>query len=323
MNDYGFKSSWADLLAEYIDSKKKSGFKGTSIINNLRYFDSFCYSHFSEVGYFPKEVSDEFRIRPEGIKQHTHYKRVNSAKLFLQWLNLKGYNVYPPRDVSRNFEQFRPHIYTLDEINRYFKAVDTYPYGKARKMAITMPVLFRILYCCGTRIGEVLGIRKQDVDLESGVIKLIATKNGRERYTVVPDELRLLLVKYAKMMFWSIEDVSPIFPGLKNSTSISNGTIQSYHEEFLHMAGIPFFGGGRGPRIHDFRHTAIVLCCKQLVDSGMDMYSTMPYLATWAGHTTQEATEYYLRLTVEVFPYLQEKLKVTWEKVFDQLEVPE
>ena len=38
-----------------------------------------------------------------------------------------------------------------------------------------MPILFRILYCCAARIKETLCIKKQDLDLDSGVIKTFPT----------------------------------------------------------------------------------------------------------------------------------------------------
>lgn len=41
---------------------------------------------------------------------------------------------------------------------------------------VQFPALFRLLYCCGTRINEALGIKKSDVDLENDIIKLIETK---------------------------------------------------------------------------------------------------------------------------------------------------
>ena len=79
-------------------------------------------------------------------------------------------------------------------------AVDSYTSGMNRKDAIQYPVLFRILYCCGTRINETLGIRKKDVDLDKGILLLNETKNDKQRYVVVGDDLKALLNEYARQM---------------------------------------------------------------------------------------------------------------------------
>ena len=93
----------------------------------------------------------------------------NFSKNFLRYLSLKGYDVYVVRDVRFIPSNFKPHIYTKEETERYFKAVDNYS-DLNRKNAIQYPVLFRILYCCGTRISETLSIRKRDIDLDKGII---------------------------------------------------------------------------------------------------------------------------------------------------------
>ena len=322
MKNFGFKSVWANELSEYLLFRERSGYKIITYVSSLRYFDNFCYSNSVDLGNFSKELADQIRIKPENISQIYHYNRVNAIKRFLEWMKLKGFDVCPPRDVSTNFVQHRPHIYTPDEIELYFNAVDTYNYGKSGKMAIILPVMLRIMYCCGTRIGETLNLKKENIDLESGVVKVTNTKNGRERYIILPDELKILLKKYAQMVYWSLEDKSFLFSDKQLSLkSLSYGTIHHYHKEFLYKAGIPFLGDYKGPRLHDFRHTAIVRSCKQLIDSGMDMYTALPYLAAWAGHTMTESTEYYLRLTIEVYPYLQDKLKDTLDNVFAQMEI--
>ena len=103
----------------------------------------------------------------------------------MEYLSLKGYDVFLMHDVFFKATDFQPHIYTDDEILRYFSAVDSYSSGNSRMDAIQFPVLFRLLYCCGTRINETLGIRKRDVDLDNGIIRLLETKNDCERFIVL------------------------------------------------------------------------------------------------------------------------------------------
>lgn len=65
-------------------------------------------------------------------------------------------------------------------------------------MVLCLPVIFIILYSCGTRIGETLSIKVKDVDLAEGIIRLSNTKNEKVRnIVVVGDNLRSLLNQYA------------------------------------------------------------------------------------------------------------------------------
>lgn len=51
----------------------------------------------------------------------------------------------------------------------------------------------------------------------------------------------------------------------------------------------------------DLRHTACVHSLKKMTDNGIDAYCCLPYLSTFMGHKKVMDTEYYLRLTEEVY----------------------
>ena len=84
----------------------------------------------------------------------------------------------------------------------------------------------------------------------------------------------------------------------------------------LKYAEIPFLGDGNGPRLHDWRHTFAVHSFKQMVDSGMDMYVALPILSTYLGHKTIYATERYVRLTMNLYPYIEERFSQRFSSIF-------
>ena len=53
-----------------------------------------------------------------------------------------------------------------------------------------------------------------------------------------------------------------------------------------------------------------------MIDSGMDMYASLPILSTYLGHKNIYDTEKYLRLTMSIYPYIEEKCKYQMEAVF-------
>ncbi|AGB18155.1 tyrosine-type recombinase/integrase [Thermoanaerobacterium thermosaccharolyticum] len=317
MNRPKFTCIFANEMNVYLDYKVSSGYQEKSFYTHLRCFDRFCIEHALSTPAFTRELADEWTKKRENESNTTHYSRINGIKQFLIYLSKKGYNVFVTRDISFRQTQFQPHIYTDDEIQKYFSAVDTFDSSKNKKDKIQYPVLFRILYCCGTRINETLGIRKQDVDLDAGIIKLSETKNDCDRYIVLSDELRSLIKQYASKCFYLLNEEDYIFT-LANGKRCSGDIIYEHHRMFLKKAGIPYIGNGEGPRIHDFRHTFAVNSFKQMLDTGIDMYVALPILSTYLGHKTIYATERYVRLTMSMFPYIEKQFKDKMDAVFGE-----
>ena len=314
-----FVSGLAVELQSYLEYKIASGFQKKSFIKPLKQFDRFCLEQGITDVTYTEENSKAWEQKRPNEADTTHYSRVNFAKNVLIYLRRKGYDVYVGHDIKSIPTDFQPHIYTDDEVIRYFNAVDTYnPHGGNKKNLIQLPVLFRILYCCGTRINETLGIRKKDVDLENGIIALYETKNSCARYIVLSEEMKELICQYADKCFYMLEETGYIFTD-QNRKRLSGKYIYELHRKLLTQAGIPYIGEGNGPRIHDWRHTFAVRSFKQLADSGMDLYVALPILSTYLGHKTIYATEKYLRLTTSIYPYIEKKWASKINDVFGKV----
>jgi len=59
-----------------------------------------------------------------------------------------------------------------------------------------------------------------------------------------------------------------------------------------------------------------------MVDSGLDTYVALPILSTYLGHKTIYATERYVRLTMSLYPYIEERFKDKMDKVFGEVGKP-
>ena len=72
--------------------------------------------------------------------------------------------------------------------------------------------------------------------------------------------------------------------------------------DILFSAGIPYRGRGKGPRLHDLRHTFCVHSLQKLTAHGEDPYAVLPLLMTYMGHRSVQATSQYIHLSAESFP---------------------
>ena len=319
MDKTTFASIFASEMVAYLQHKVSSGYKEKSFVYHLRNFDRFCLDRALITPSFTRELADEWIKRRKSEASTTHYARINAIKQFLIYLANKGCDVFVTRDIAFKQTSFQPHIYTADEIQKYFSVVDTFDSSRNKKDRIQYPVLFRLLYCCGTRINETLGIRKQDVDLDAGIIKLFETKNNCERYIVLGDDLASLMRQFASRCFYLLNEEDYIFTSA-NGGRLSGDSIYQHHRLFLKKAGIPYLGDSQGPRIQDWRHTFSVNSFKQMADAGTDLYVALPILSAYLGHKTIYATERYVRLTMNIFPDIEKKFKEKTNLVFGEVD---
>ncbi|MDD4010169.1 MAG: tyrosine-type recombinase/integrase [Fermentimonas sp.] len=309
------KSIFADEMRNYLSIKVSHGFQMTSYFYQLKIFDQFCIERGITSPVLTMKDAHEW-IQIDGDEGDRRYcNRLSIARNFLIYLNAKNYDIAIPDSMPYKRSDFKPHIYTDDETSRYFKAIDRYYTARAKVNSIQFPVMFRLFYCCGTRLNETLGIQLKDINLKEGTIRLRETKNHKERYIVLGDDLLELMIAYADKYFYQLDRDDYIFNSGRGSR-YSKDRIYTVHRETLQYAGIPYHGDKEGPRIHDWRHTFAVKSFKRMIDSGMDMYASLPILSTYLGHKNIYDTEKYLRLTMSIYPYIEEKCKYQMEAVF-------
>ena len=75
-----------------------------------------------------------------------------------------------------------------------------------------------------------------------------------------------------------------------------------------------------GPRLHDFRHGLAVNCLKKWVMAGNDLTIMLPYLAAYMGHSDFRATQYYLRLTSDLYPDILRRVEAEFSYVIPESE---
>jgi integrase len=166
-------------------------------------------------------------------------------------------------------------------------------------------LVFRILIGCGSRITETLQIEKKDVDVEKGTLTLLNTKNRKERIIPMADSLtqRCREYVYNTQSIRGFNSSRWFFPN-KQSMPYNSGTAYGLYRKALRLSGISHGGRGKGPRLHDLRHTYAVRVLSKWVRDGKNLTTALPYLAIYMGHEGLKACQHYLRLTAVMFPEL-------------------
>src|SRR5699024_6751291 len=95
-----------------------------------------------------------------------------------------------------------PHAFTDEELRNFFYACDTIQITRNRRTTIfrkiMMPVVFRLLYSTGMRTTEVRLLKREDVNLEKGVINIQKSKGYNQHYVVMHDSMLAIMKRYDK-----------------------------------------------------------------------------------------------------------------------------
>lgn len=299
-----FKSDIAPLLTAYFDEKHKLGCKYTGIDTYLKSFDRFLLDKDCKES-LSKEIMLEWVERKPHQKAVTIEHNIHIMQRLADFLNRNEFLTYrvPSELIPRKAHDFTPYIFSYDEISRIISVFDGFQYNKGSpKRHIVYPLLIRVLCFCGLRISEALNLRVKDVDFENGNFILRNTKTYHDRIIPLDDKLKERFHSYREQMNFvtSEEYFFPAPDGLRYSVATMDTTFRNA----LHEAGIPYRGKGRGPRLHDLRHTFCVHSLQKLTLNRQDPYAVLPILMTYLGHRSISATSRYIHLSAESYPAL-------------------
>lgn len=163
-----------------------------------------------------------------------------------------------------------------------------------------MPVLFRLLYTCGLRVSEALHLKVADVDLDAGVLAIYGAKGDKERLVGISDSMLAYMKSYRSNPLVTNAKSIYFFPA-PDGGFYDTSTIYDIFRKCLFDAGIPHRGRGKGPRLHDLRHSFAIHILNKWSSEGKDIYTCLPILRTALGHDRITTTEKYLRLVPEAY----------------------
>lgn len=319
MNEMGFISSFQDEMQDFILLKRSIGNKYVSEVQILRRFDQYLAENYPEISVLSKEAVTGWCTKTPHEKPANQCSRASVIRQFAKYLDAIGRDAYI---LSNNYypagNQYVPHIYTPDELKRFFAETDKcHVCYECPYRHLIMPVFFRLLFACGLRCSEARLLRVSDVDLKVGVLTIRESKNRNSRFVPMPSSMTERMRQYADTVHLFPVDSDYFFPAI-GGKPMTLGNVYKNFRRFLWKAGIPHTGDG--PRVHDFRHGYAVYRLKSWSEQGKDLLAFLPVLRTYLGHESFHETAYYLRLTADVFPDIRMKLETTFGSIIPEVE---
>jgi integrase/recombinase XerD len=313
MKNNNFISVFRHYLNSYVERCQALGYKYKSEIYILKRFDCFSKDRAMKP-VITKSLFDAWSYPKTYHKARTTIMHHNIIRAFAIYINgVDRCSYIPPRCMMKSNYDFSPYIFTKIEFEKILAQAKNIELNNISPFRhIVVPALLRMLYCCGFRINEVLCLKVKDIDWDDGVAFVNSGKNEIDRLVPMNKQLLKYLKDYIAEMPHPFNNDDWLFPS-RNGNHYSHSAVYSIFRELLFSSGISHGGRGKGPRLHDFRHTFAVNCLATLIDSNMDTMQILPILAAYLGHKNYKATCRYLHLTAEVYPSIVKKTEFKYE----------
>ena len=255
-------------------------------------------------------VTSELAIAWARLPGHTHpnhwAQRLAIARGFARYLRAldPATEVPPPGVFPTRRHRPTPFLWSQRDICRLLQSARAL---RPALRAATYEALFGLLATCGMRVGEAVGLDRDDVDLRAGVITIRHAKFDRPRLVPLHPTVTEVLSRYAterdrlcprpraRAFFVSSAgtrlDRSGVAKTLRTITTSLGMRTKTVH-----------------PRAHDLRHSFAVDTLIRWQRSGLSVDEHIATLSTYLGHVSPADTYWYLSASPELMGLAAQRL---------------
>lgn len=175
MSELIFNSCFASEPEEFIRHKQSLGYLYQSAAYRLHQFDQYCTETSVDSEILTGEIVKGWLSAYPGNTDVTIADKASCIRQFSLFLLSRGKESYVPRRLSAGHHEIS-NVLSDTEVSELFHEIDSYvPAIRCRpfhRLAYEYRLLFRLLLCCGPRVSEARRLKKTDVDLETGILRI-------------------------------------------------------------------------------------------------------------------------------------------------------
>jgi site-specific recombinase XerD len=164
---YQFGSSLKAYIIAFLKEKRELGYSYKSGESILKQFDRFCIEYYPDANTVTPELGLAWSVRRKDEKGSSFEGRICTVRELARYMIRCGIDAFViPKGMGCGGSRFVPHIFTDEELIRFFERLDKMEISTASPIQhIVYPVLFRLLYSTGLRPIEAVKLSCQNVDL--------------------------------------------------------------------------------------------------------------------------------------------------------------
>lgn len=258
-----------DRFENWLRSKRYSNNTIKTYSDALRTFLSF------HKGKQPESITNEDVVKfnneyiiAKGYSFSYQNQVVNALKLFCK--QIEGNRLDPELIHRPRSQQRLPHVLSKEEVKEILEITAN----------IKHRVMLGLIYGCGLRRSELLGLKLTDVNSKRGILRISQGKGYKDRIVPLPERILGLLRDYYKAYrpeYW-------LFEGQKSGKQYSATSLQKVLKNACRKAGIK-----KPVTLHWLRHSYAT----HLLESGTDIR----YIQKLLGHKSSRTTELYTHVS--------------------------
>jgi integrase len=287
-------------IKKYLQERRSLGFKLNDAERLLFQFANYLEEHKTTI--ITQELAMKWACISNKCQPKYWAQRLSTVRLFARYYSAIDPRTEIPAQGLLPFKNRRttPYIYTENQLLSLIKAARTL-YSKTGLRASTFVTLFSLLIVTGMRIGEVVGLDREDVDLEEGVLLVRKAKHDRRRLIPVHSSTVKALRRYVRYR-------DKIHPKPKTASflvseagiRLTASMVRWNFNKLSCQIGLRDPSDSSGPRIHDIRHTWAVHTVQNWYRQGKNVDKLLPQLAVYLGHRVLNCTYWYMTATPEL-----------------------
>ena len=212
----------------------------------------------------------------------------------------------PPADLLR-WQQCRavPYIYSDEDVAALMGAARSL---EPRLRAATYEALVGLLKVTGARLGELIGLDREDVDWDEGALVIRYSKFNKSRELALHPSTVGALKAYAEVRDELCPGPrAPSFFVSTRGRRLVHVTVQHTFSDLARAAGLGARSERCRPRVHDLRHSFACATLLGWYRAGLDVEARLPLLSTYMGHTNPANTFWYLTAVPELLSLAAER----------------
>jgi integrase/recombinase XerD len=306
-------------LDRYLNIRRSFGFSLTTSERVLRRFVEFANRR--KECHVTADLFLAWRQEFGAANRHTWAARLGMIRQFATWLSAidPKHEVPPSGLLPGHYRRARPYIYSESEIARIVAEATRLPSPNGLR-SLTFSTFFGLIAVTGLRVSEALALDNGDVDAKTGVLTVHRGKLGKPRLIPVARSTLVRLNAYATTRDRLLGRVPKSFFVSDTGNRPDDCSARYNFAVICQRMGLRqeqrFNRHGRGPRIHDLRHTFATRTLLDWYRAGKDPDREMLKLSTYLGHSEPAHTYWYM----EAVPELLELAAARAEKML-KLEV--
>jgi len=319
---FTLKSVLAPEMHEYLDLLNGADKDTESYISTFKSLDTYLTAADVKEKALSENLIQKW-LKTLTVSPKTKNYIIGRVRKFSRYLSALEIPATEP-DFCRATSAYLAYTFSDEEFDSIIAAADDFKANAVEsETSYKFPIMLRILYGCGLRVGEALALQWEDIDFNVGAITVKKAKNNKQRRIPVKDSLTGILKLYYERRFPNCDGSEFLFGNVdKGGLPYINTTFRDWFIRVLRQAKISNERTAHFERCispHILRHYFTFKSFLSAEAAGLTLEEIMPYLSAYLGHESFFGTEKYLTRDYTMYTDSHERVARIIEPLFPEV----